>query len=162
MQHVVVTNAFDPRQLRKNLMQQLPPGFVPLPPAPKPARAQRGTLLTVLLVLLTLGGIFGIGGALLAYSAVGHLAPEGTPVAQIAEAQRGYLFSGFFSAGQFGCAFGMWGWKKWGAYGFALMSVLLLFASAKTDPHHNPSYGNLVWLLLVAAAVVPKWSSFED
>ena len=72
------------------------------------------------------------------------------------------LFSTLLSAAQLACSFGLWSWKKWGAYGYGALSILICMASSKVDPQHHASLGSLVWLILMVAAVLPKWGSFED
>ena len=83
-------------------------------------------------------------------------------MAQVAPALKMLLFSTLLSAAQLACSFGLWSWKKWGAYGYGALSILICMASSKVDPQHHASLGSLVWLILMVAAVLPKWGSFED
>ena len=142
-------------------MQPLPQKPAPrVAPGPAP---DRGTILTALLAILSLGAVATITLSLLGYTAIDHLPDADAPThAVLLEVRQFLLISAALGVMQFLCALGMWGWKRWGAYGFGIMSAVLFLTSAKTDPQHHYSMGPLVWLVIVVVAVLPKWGSFED
>ncbi len=134
----------------------------PLRPLPPP---ERGALLAILLVVMMLGSLLGIVFAFAGYGVMGKLATvaadKSTKVLLVG-VQQALLFSAGISVVKFASAFGMWSWKKWGVYGFAVTSILLVFISARTDPEHNYSYSSLIWIALLGVAVLPRWAQFVD
>jgi hypothetical protein len=54
---------------------------------------------------------------------------------------------------------GAWMWKKWGVYGYGLVTGLGMIVSMRLVP--ASVLMNLVWILIVGAIVVSKWRHFE-
>lgn len=143
-------------------MQGMPQGFTPAVMVPN-QRPTRGTLLTVLLVLITLGAFVAVGGSLLAFLGLQHLAAGDRETAMaMAPLVKLVVFMILLASAQLACAMGMWSWKKWGVLGYLGMGVLMFFASAKLDAQHHFSYSHLLFMALVVVAALPKWQYFED
>lgn len=142
-------------------MQGTPQGFASSPmPVP---RRERGALLTILLVLITLGAFFGLGGSLLAFAGMKHLAATNSDFAEgSAPLMKLIIFAVVLGVAQLGCAIGMWSWKKWGVLGYVGIALLSLVLSSRINPEHHFSMINVLWIALVAFAALPKWSHFED
>lgn len=54
---------------------------------------------------------------------------------------------------------GAWMWKKWGVYGYGLVTGLGMIVSMRLVP--ASVLMNLVWIIIVGAIVVSKWRHFE-
>ena len=131
-------------------------------PLGAPARPPRGPLLTVLLVLVTGGSLFGIGSTILIFSALHRVAERQIDPAQgVAHAKKLLTVMLLASVVRLVCAAGMWMWKQWGVFGYVGMALLETFLESRLYPHHQFSYGHLVWVALVLLAALPKWSQFE-
>jgi predicted exporter len=127
-----------------------------------PDRPPRGSLLTVLLVLVTGGSLFGIASTILIFSALHRVAERQIdPTQNVAHAKKILTVMLLASVVRLVCAGGMWMWKQWGVFGYVGLAMLQIFLESRLYPHHQYSYGHLVWVVLVLAAALPKWSQFE-
>ncbi len=122
----------------------------------------RGPLLTWLLGAITMGSILDIGATVLIFGAVRRAAQTEIEPSQLSINGKRFLII-LLVAGiaRLACAVGMWTWKRWGVFGYVGMALLQVFLSAKLDAHHQPAYGRLIWVALVLAAALPKWSQFD-
>ena len=133
-------------------------GFHVPPPRPPP----RGPLLTWLLGAITMGSILDISATVLLFGGAPQSRPDRDRAdLRHARAKRILAIVLFAGVARLACAAGMWTWKQWGVLGYIGLALLQVFLSAKLDPHHQPAYGRLVWVALVLAAALPKWSRFE-
>lgn len=141
-------------------MQVPPPFVVPPPPQRALPPPTRGAFLTILLVLLTLGATVSVALSLLAY-----LEPprDGalTPAAADALAKAN-LFAALLSAARWVAAIGMWAWKKWGVYLFAMGSLLTIGLCLQHEAFKPLAYGNIITLVVWTLAIAPKWTDFRD
>ncbi len=130
----------------------------PRPPPPPP----RGPLLTLLLVAVTAGSLVGISAAILAFAVLDRVAArEVDPTMSVAHAKKLLSVMLLASGVRLVCAAGMWLWKQWGVFGYVSMAFLEIFIESRLHAHHHFSYGHLVWVALVLAAALPRWSQFE-
>jgi hypothetical protein len=105
---------------------------------------------------------------------------DGPPVAA---GQKLMVFAVLLGLVQLGATFGIWKWKKLGVYAYAAANALMFFVALRGAAYwDNPywpgrtrppifvvhgadvSYGIavLMWMGMVAAFALPKWSAFED
>jgi hypothetical protein len=128
----------------------------------RPERPARGPFLTFLLALITLGSLFSIGSYVLFFSALQRVAErEPDPTAHLAHAKKVLTLLIVASIVRLVCSAGMWMWKQWGVFGYVAMGFLQLVLSSKLSPTHHVEYSHVVWIVLVLAAALPKWSQFE-
>lgn len=111
---------------------------------------------------MTFGSFFGIVSTMLIFSALHRVAERQLdPTHGVAHAKKLLTVMLVASVVRLACAAGMWMWKQWGVFGYVGMGLLELFISSKLNAHHQVSYSHLVWIVLVLAAALPKWSQFE-
>ncbi|MBX3190845.1 MAG: hypothetical protein KF819_27860 [Labilithrix sp.] len=133
-----------------------------MPPSRTPEKPPRGALLSVLLALITLGAVVGIGGTLVALSAVKKLAAASGDLGSDGPRLKNLLlFVLLASLLQLACAAGMWMWKRWGVIGYLGLTILSLLISSKIGPHGQVPYSDVIRILLLLGAALPKWSSFD-
>ncbi len=145
---------------------QVPPPYAYIATS-KPAKPKRGALLTILLGILTFGALLTVAGSLLGMTALRSLhahdaSPLGSSTPQAAYLVKLLLVVMAIGVAQLLCALGMWGWKRWGVYGFVGLSLLQFLMSARVSADHHFSFGGIVWIVLALAAALPKWGAFED
>lgn len=134
------------------------------PPVPLTAdQLARGSVLSLLLTLATFGALLSFGFAVSGFINLKRATALNRELAEAtAPVMKSLILAIALGGGQLGCAMGMWSWKKWGVVGYVAIGVVLFFLSARTDPQHHFSYGNLVWVAVVFGAAVLKWSKFQD
>ena len=139
------------------------PGWQPAPPSPVRIR---GAARSIFLVLGFLGNVVS-GIAFLLTAAMMRRVENSTqdldglhPLASVADMiHRKLLFAAFLCAVNLVFLAGIWSWKKWGAIGYACASVLGTFVAYGGSTAGAVSEAFLV--LLFAASLAAKWSSFE-
>ncbi len=147
-------------------MQPISPQWLPSVSVsvPVPADRKRGFLLTAFLALATAGNVILASVLVLfagAIAGAGHVDRGLDPAADAAAAlaNRLTLFLALIAAVNVAFLTGVWMWKKWGVYGYAMVSAIGMLAGMRVVP--ASAVTSLAWAFIVTTLIALKWRHFE-
>ena len=141
-------------------MQPIAPWMPTYVPAPE---RQRGFLLSAFLIVSILGNAIAavalvpMAGA---FAGIARTNDALDPSALTANTlHHVMLFAALLAACNIVCLTGAWMWKKWGVYGYALLSGLATLVGMRIAP--ASALMSLVWVGVVGSIFFAKWRHFE-
>jgi peptidoglycan/LPS O-acetylase OafA/YrhL len=125
---------------------------------------QRGFLLSGFLLMSMLGNTILAAALVLmagAFEGFAHTDDGLNPGADFAArtAHHLMLFVALLAVCNLACLTGAWMWKKWGVYGYGMISGLAMLVGMRIAP--ASALMSIVWGAVVASLVAAKWRHFE-
>jgi hypothetical protein len=145
-------------------MQPMSPQWLPSVTITPTIDRKRGFLLTAFLLLSMFGNIILCGVLVIMagiFAGVEHADDGLNPGADYAArmVHNAMLFLALLAVVNLVFLTGAWMWKKWGVYGYGLVSCLGMLVALKIAP--ASAMLNVVWGGIVTALVASKWRHFE-
>ena len=147
----------------QNYSTNAPASYYSSSPPPPVQKKERGAFLTIVMALATIWNLIATFAIVIGGAALDHATQAGQTFGSDGAhhaATRVVAVVALFQIMQMISVMGMWAWKRWAMMGYFLTSIFAIFAVMKMDGS-APTW-SIVWLAVVALAVFPRISMFED